>query len=340
MGRDRTAPTISFVNLTAGQVLKGTYKITANASDNRGIANVAFYVDDMTTPKHTELYTPYDFELDTTKYPDGVHTIKAKANDGSSNSKSVSVSVSFKNEPIIIITPTGAFHDEFQGPVYCLTADGAKSPDGKWISGYVAYGSACIKPDTADQTNQVFVTTPKLDSALRACRIDSILAVNNMHCKLTARLDHQNTYNTQSWYTVWPLFGYVDETNHYYFNLKTNGWELGKKDNDLDPSLELQRYLASGSSPIIVIGQKNDIECWIVLGKSPANGVECNHIVVKVNGAKIVDLWDDGTHSDGMGKINPTGAKLKGPKRISLYNEACQVSWDKIVLEEATGVPA
>lgn len=230
--------------------------------------------------------------------------------------------------------PTFALYDNFENADYCLTKDGTTSPDHKWKAGYLGYGSACVQFDSTNASNKVFATTPKLDSTLRAIRIDSTQTWLNPHAKFTVRLDSQSGYNTQSWYTFWALIGYADETNHYYFNLKTNGWELGKKDNNLDPSLELQRYLAAGNSPKVTIGSKAIIEYWINLTHSPKNGIECNHIVLNINGAKVVDLYDDGTHYDGMGAVNPTGDKLKGAKHLSLYNEASLVSWDSIYIEE------
>lgn len=328
---DSIAPKVSFANLVNGQTLIGQYKITAIASDNRAIKEVKFYVN--STLKHTEIYSPYDFLLNTTALKDGNYGIKAVATDTSGNAAQTGVVIAVDNvkEPI---NTTGGYYDNFEGSAYCLKTDGATSPDGKWKSGYVSNGSACIVTDTANATNHVFVTAPQLD-VLRSIRIDSTQSWNDIHAKMTVRLDKQ--LSGVSWYTIWPLIGYVDETNHYYFNLKTSGWELGKKDNNLDPSLELQRYLVEGTTPKAVIGQKYDIECWITLGVAP-NGVKSNHLVVNVNNVKVADIWDDGTHSDSAGIINPTGVKLQGLKKVVLYNEASQVSWDNISIDNGTAV--
>lgn len=100
--RDRTPPTVSWVQPTSGATLSGAYTETspetdcyANASDNRGISKVEFYVDGVRT--NTELNAPYACELDTRNYSDGAHTLMAKAYDTANNTASASVSVMFQN---------------------------------------------------------------------------------------------------------------------------------------------------------------------------------------------------------------------------------------------------
>ena len=45
------------------------------------------------------------------------------------------------------------------------------------------------------------------------------------------------------WETAWLVWDYADNDHFYYFALKTNGWELGKRDPNYPGG---QRYLASG----------------------------------------------------------------------------------------------
>src|SRR5205814_7786797 len=134
--------------------------------------------------------------------------------------------------------------------------------------------------DPSNANNQYLVTSPKLD-VLRASRLDTTRTWKGIHGRMRARLDAQ-LQPPISWYTLWPLIAYVNETTHYYFNLKTNGWELGKKDNDHPPSEEIQEYLNTGSSPKAVIGQWFTTEWWVVKDTASAN----LRIRVDVDGVK------------------------------------------------------
>src|SRR4051794_23738226 len=46
------------------------------------------------------------------------------------------------------------------------------------------------------------------------------------------------------WETAWMVWDYTDNDHFYYFALKTNGWELGKRDPSYPGG---QRFLATGS---------------------------------------------------------------------------------------------
>lgn len=54
------------------------------------------------------------------------------------------------------------------------------------------------------------------------------------------------------WETAWVVFAYTDNDHFYYLALKTNGWELGKR----DPAyVEGQRFLATGPEHASTPGQ-------------------------------------------------------------------------------------
>ena len=90
-------PSVSIVNPTAGETVSGTTQVTANASDNLGIASVQFYLDGqplgqaVTTP-------PYALSWDTTTAANAVHTLTAAATDTSGNvGHSFPVSITVQN---------------------------------------------------------------------------------------------------------------------------------------------------------------------------------------------------------------------------------------------------
>jgi hypothetical protein len=95
-GGDTTAPTVSVTAPTAGATVSGTTTISATASDNVGVASVAFYVDSGLLS--TDTSSPYSYSWATTSYSNGAHSIYAIAKDAAGNSKtSTTVSVTVSN---------------------------------------------------------------------------------------------------------------------------------------------------------------------------------------------------------------------------------------------------
>ncbi len=73
------APTISITNLDDGAVVRGTVLIKATASDNLGVEEVKFYVDEILLTTDTE--SPYEYSWDTTTVADGEKELKVVAYD-------------------------------------------------------------------------------------------------------------------------------------------------------------------------------------------------------------------------------------------------------------------
>jgi hypothetical protein len=93
---DTTAPTVSVTAPTAGATVSGSVAVTATASDNVGVASVAFYIDSALVL--TDTASPYSYTWATTSYANGAHSIYAIAKDAAGNSKtSTTVSVTVSN---------------------------------------------------------------------------------------------------------------------------------------------------------------------------------------------------------------------------------------------------
>jgi hypothetical protein len=80
-----------------------------------------------------------------------------------------------------------------------------------------------------------------------------------------------------TWETGWVFFRFRDLENYYYFILKPNGWELGKKHGS-----DAQIFLATGTSPRLAIGSSARIRVTAVGPR----------IRVWVGGVQILDFTD------------------------------------------------
>lgn len=93
---DTIPPSVSITSPAGGATVKGTVSVSANASDNVGVAGVQFFGDG--TPLAAEVTTaPYSISVDTTQSSDGSHNITAVARDAAGNvttSAPVTVTVS------------------------------------------------------------------------------------------------------------------------------------------------------------------------------------------------------------------------------------------------------
>ncbi|MGB2713846.1 MAG: Ig-like domain-containing protein [Vicinamibacterales bacterium] len=96
-GGDTTAPTVSMTAPSSGASVSGTTSLSANASDNVGVAGVQFNVDG--SPVGSEDTSgPYSLSWNTTSVANGSHSITAVARDAAGNqTTSAAVSVNVAN---------------------------------------------------------------------------------------------------------------------------------------------------------------------------------------------------------------------------------------------------
>lgn len=107
---------------------------------------------------------------------------------------------------------------------------------------YTGYGKICQK----DQ-NQITLTTakPKNKKHTHGTLVVST-KTNITKTTTTVTLNRQLRKNPNPWESPWLIFGYHNPKQFYYLALKTNGWELGKKDTNYPGE---QRFLKTENSP-------------------------------------------------------------------------------------------
>jgi hypothetical protein len=79
------------------------------------------------------------------------------------------------------------------------------------------------------------------------------------------------------WEVAWAMFRFRDLADYYWFILKPNGWELGKKQGS-----DRQIFLATGTAPTLDIGRANHV-------RIETRG---SRIRVLVDGAQVVSYVD------------------------------------------------
>ena len=85
---DKTAPTLNWQNVRDGELLHGETKLQLGASDNFGVKYIVITVNPIDQPDRTPALraslinrAPFEYSLDTTRLPDGVYVLNARAYD-------------------------------------------------------------------------------------------------------------------------------------------------------------------------------------------------------------------------------------------------------------------
>jgi chitinase len=96
---DRQAPTVVWRRPADGAQVSGTVTLEVEATDNVGVAKVEFFAGSTKLGEATS--APYTFSWDTTGYPDGPVTLKARAVDAAGNAAEATLQVTVANAPEI-----------------------------------------------------------------------------------------------------------------------------------------------------------------------------------------------------------------------------------------------
>jgi hypothetical protein len=205
-------------------------------------------------------------------------------------------------------------YDNFDsGGIYTL-ADGQTSPNGKWQNIFNGGGLSGVQNDGTGTGNNVFFMYPSISrssSDTNANLVISTQKFSNFEESIDINTVKQLRQNSppNTWEVGWIFFRYVDAFHYYWFTVKPNGIELGKKDCDTctDP-VQGQQCLASDTNPTLNIGSWSN---WKV-------NIVGNHIIITVNGNKVVDFVDQ--------TMSP---KLSSGS-IGMYNEDASVRFDNV----------
>lgn len=265
---------------------------------NSGGTSIAGKVT-LSSDGRTGIFTPSSPLSFSTSYTATVRGVR----DLAGNTMTTVKSWSFK-------TTTSSLYDNFQGSTYALQ-DGMTSPNGKWLDKWNGYGQAGVK--TVSGTN-IFYQIPKSSTMSTETHSGLVLSKQkfsditlDIDMKTYKQLRQNSPPNT--WEAAWVMWRWVDLYHHYYFVIKTNGIEFGKKDTSCN--CEEQVFLKTGTSPKLQIGAWDHIKISSI-GK---------HTTIWVDGSKVVDMDDPSYNS----------AKMSSGF-IGLYTEDASVGFDNVYI--------
>ncbi len=115
-------PTVTITSPTDGTTVSGTVTITANASDDVGVARVEFFVDALTIGVDIDGSDGWSVSWDTATVSDGSHTVSATATDAINQTGAHSVEITVDNT----VTSTAVHVADLDG------VSKIKGKSGKW----------------------------------------------------------------------------------------------------------------------------------------------------------------------------------------------------------------
>ena len=188
--------------------------------------------------------------------------------------------------------------------------------DNKWSVLYTGHGFAGIIAEKDDVN--VYQMYPKKSTSAKethAALVSSKDKFSNFRLVVDVRTDQQLRQNSEPnmWEAAWIFFRYTDTFHYYWFSLKPNGFELGKKDCNscVDPT-DGQIILYTAALPTLKISQWSQ---WTI------EAID-NNIIISIDGNKIITFKDK-----NMSKESSNG-------EIAMYTEDAKVSFDNMYISQ------
>ncbi len=206
-GTDTTPPTVAIASPAAGATVSGTVTVSADASDNVGVARVAFTLDG--SPLGSALTAaPYSLSWDTTSAVGGSHTLVATALDGAGNtatSTPVAVNVANAADPSVV----GSWGPVVPWPEVSIHA--ALTYTGKvltWMGDFSQAGQEYLLDPTTGSYTQVPNAAVDLFCAGQAVLADGrIAAIGGTSTSGGLGLKNVTAFDpsTSTWQTIAPM---------------------------------------------------------------------------------------------------------------------------------------
>jgi hypothetical protein len=190
-------------------------------------------------------------------------------------------------------------------------------PVGAWAEGttrgnffvnFTGYGSVSIVKPSTTSSNRMIELKPMASttaSETHAALLTTVGSWGDFDTTVTMTTVQQLRTGSapNTWETAWFVWHYIDNDHFYYFTLKTNGWEFGKRDPAYAGG---QRFIATGNTPALTIGTPTIVRVRQV---GRAMGIYLN------NGAQVAYFEDETPYLSG---------------KVGFYTEDAQVRFDNL----------
>jgi hypothetical protein len=176
---------------------------------------------------------------------------------------------------------------------------------GQWRVVFAGYGSVVTSGSGASEKIRLAPTVATAADRTHAALVVGKTSYKNSRVKMRVTLNEQLRVGSpaNTWETGWVVARYTDNEHFYYVALKTNGWELGKRDPAYPGG---QRFLATGSNPQTVLGK----------AQVAVMTLRNNTITVKIDGTTVAKFTD---------RERPYRSGVAG-----MYTEDADVTFDRI----------
>ena len=166
------APTVAITSPEPGATVSGTVVITAEASDDRGVDQVEFFVGETSIGVGDNVDDTWSITWETSLYNDGDYTIRAEATDTGTPSQSASASIPVtvdNSVPTLTVELAGwaqSINKNFWKALVSVTiADGSGSVTGANVVGTFTWnGSSLTRSGTTNAAGQVTFSTDNLST--------------------------------------------------------------------------------------------------------------------------------------------------------------------------------
>jgi uncharacterized protein (TIGR03118 family) len=167
---DVTAPTVSLTAPADGSTINGTVALTANATDDKGVAKVEFFAG--TTSLGSVGTAPFTISVDTTKLANGPLALTVQATDAGGNATtSAVVNVTVANSAQVAATLTQLQANIFT-PICSVCHSGANPPAGLNLSDAATTYSLLVGVKSTEMPNVLRVSAGNPDSSYIVLKLE------------------------------------------------------------------------------------------------------------------------------------------------------------------------
>lgn len=157
---------------------------------------------------------------------------------------------------------------------------------GPWQVRYAGYGNVSITSAGRLRLSPAVAAAPEVT---HAALVVSKAALSPACLRLDATLRTTRQLRAGSapnpWETGWLIWDYADDAHFSYLALKTNGWELGKRDPAYPTG---QRFLATGNTPASRVGKWRSVSVRRAAGSDRATAT----LTIVVDGKRLIRFTD------------------------------------------------